>query len=147
MKSINLIAGFGGAVVLTLLHESLKESGDVMPRIDLVGQEAVAKVAAYLGTEINDESTLFKASLVGDLLSNIAYYSLIDGRSNEIFIKAASAGFLAGLAAISLPKKLGLHDKPVTKTSTAKVLTSGYYMAGAFATAGIHRLLQKRQNS
>lgn len=147
MKNLNLIAGFGGAVVLTLLHETLKDSGDKMPRIDLVGQEAVAKVASFLGTEINNESTLFKASIVGDLISNTAYYSLISGRNNEIFIKATSSGFLAGMAAISLPQKLGLHNKPVTKTATTKVLTIAYFMAGALATAGILSVLQKNHNT
>ena len=144
MKSINLIAGFGGAVVLTLLNETLKEIDEKMPRIDLLGEEALAKASAFLGSEIKNENALFKASLAGDLLSNTAYFSLISGTKNEIWTKAASAGFLAGIAAVSLPKELGLDDKPVTKTLTTKVLTVGYYMMGAFATAGILSLIQKK---
>ena len=144
MKSINLIAGFGGAVVLTLLNETLKEVDDTMPRIDLLGEEALSKASAFLGSEIKNEETLFKASLTGDLISNTAYFSLISGTKKEIWTKAASAGFLAGIAAVSLPKKIGLDDTPVTKSITTKVLTVGYYMMGAFATAGILSLIQKK---
>ena len=144
MKSLNLIAGFGGAVVLTLLNESLKELDNKMPRIDLLGEEALAKASTFLGSEIKNKDTLFKASVVGDLISNTAYFSLINGNKNEIWTKAASAGFLAGMAAVALPKKLGLDDKPVAKTVTTKVLTIGYYMLGAFATAGILSAIQKK---
>lgn len=46
MKSSNMIAGLGGALVLTLLNESLKNVDRKMPRVDLVGEEALARAKA-----------------------------------------------------------------------------------------------------
>lgn len=40
MNSKNVLAGLGGAMVLTILNESLKNINEDMPHIDLVGEEA-----------------------------------------------------------------------------------------------------------
>ncbi len=144
MKTLHLIAGLGGALVLTALNESLKNLDDKMPRIDLVGEEAIQKTSAFLGAEITNKSTLYKSTLAGDLLSNAAYYSLIAGNRKKLWKRAASSGFLAGLGAVALPKKMGLDDSPVAKSLTTKTLTVGYYMAGAFATAALLSLMQKK---
>ena len=143
MKSLNLLAGFGGALVLTVLNESLKNLDTKMPRIDLVGEEAIQKTSAFLGSKIKSKKTLYKTTLAGDLLSNAAYYSLIGGNKKNLWKRAASAGFLAGLGAVTLPKEMGLDDTPVTKSLTTKTLTIGYYMAGALVTAGIMSMINK----
>ena len=144
MKTSNLLAGLGGAIVLTVLNESLKNLDNKMPRIDLIGEQALQKTSAFLGAEITNKNTLYKSTLAGDLLSNAAYFSLIAGKRKDLWKRAASSGFLAGLGAISLPSKMGLNDKPVTKSLTTKSLTIGYYMAGAFATAAILSLMEKK---
>lgn len=144
MKITNILAGLGGAIVLTVLNESLKNIDDKMPRINLVGEEALQKTSAFLGAEISNKDTLYKSTLAGDLLSNAAYYSLIAGNRKNLWKRAASSGFLAGLGAVSLPKQMGLNDEPVAKSLTTKALTVSYYMAGAFATAGILSLIMKK---
>lgn len=144
MKSLNLLAGLGGAIVLTVLNESLKNLDDKMPRIDLAGEEAIQKTSAFLGSEITNKKTLYKTTLAGDILSNAAYYSLIGGNKKNLWKRAASAGFLAGLGAVTLPKDMGLDDTPVAKSLTTKALTIGYYMAGALATAGIMSLMSRK---
>lgn len=143
MNSSNIIAGLGGAIVLTLLNESLKHVNGNMPRIDLVGEEAVQKTAAYFGMDVENEETLFGVSLVGDLISNTAYYSLINGSGNELWIKAASAGVTAGIAAIKIPDKIGLNDNPVAKKNSTKLWTVSYYLIGAIATAGFLNIINK----
>ncbi len=143
MNTKNILAGLGGAIVLTILNESLKNMNEDMPHIDLVGEEATLKVAAFFGVEINDDNTLYGTSLFGDILSNAAYFSLIDGQGSDLWNKAASAGLMAGIGAVQLPEKLGLDDTPVTKTLTTKALTIGYYLAGALATAAILKVLEK----
>jgi hypothetical protein len=59
MNSNNLLAGLGGAIVLTILNETLKNVSGDMPRIELVGEEAVQKTAAFFGVEISDQDTLY----------------------------------------------------------------------------------------
>jgi hypothetical protein len=146
MNATNLLAGLGGAVMLTILNESLKHINGDMPRIDLVGEEAIQKSAAYFGVKMDNKETLYEASLIGDLVSNTAYFSLISGEGKELWTKATSAGFFAGVGAINLPSKIGLDDRPVAKTTTTKAWTIGYYMIGALTTATLVRVIERFQN-
>ena len=143
MNKNNLLAGLGGALVLTLLNESLKHVNGEMPRIDLVGEEALEKTIAYFGLDLGDKTNLYEASLVGDLITNTAYFSLIDGEGSELWKKAASAGVMAGFGAVNLPSAIGLDDAPVAKSTATKAWTIGYYVLGALTTAILHRVLDR----
>ncbi len=139
-----VIAGFAGAIVLNIIHESLKKTSKNMPRIDLLGEEALQGGLQYLGTEIPDEEDLYFATLGADLISNGMYYSLIGGGpKNEVWAKAITLGLLGGAGAVILPKHMGLNDQPVAKNNQVKALTVGYYLTGALATAAIYNLLRK----
>lgn len=133
-KIENILAGLGGAVALNLLHESLKKQSNV-PRIDLLGEEALQKTLGYFGTHINDDDNLYAATLAGDVLSNSIYYSMIGGGSREtIWPRAIAFGLAAGIGAITLPQPMGLDPEPVTRTNQVKALTVAYYVAGALVT-------------
>ncbi len=140
----NLIAGLGGAIALNILHESLKRTHPAMPRIDLLGEEAVQKGLSRLGTSIDDEDNLYRATLGSDLVSNAMYYSLIgSGDPRHMWSKALYMGASAGIGALTLPAQMGLDDSPVTKTTRTKALTVGYYVFGALVTGGLLKLLNK----
>lgn len=143
MNAKNFLAGLGGAIVLNILHESFKKSRVDSPRIDLVGEEALQKVAGYFGNKISDKQTLYNATLAGDLISNAAYYSMIGNSPDQLWGKAVSMGLVAGIGAVTLPEQIGLDDKPVTKNTQVKALTVGFYLAGALATAAILKALSK----
>lgn len=145
MNTNNLIAGLGGALVLTLLNESLKNVHDAMPRIDLVGEEAIQKAVGHFGYEIDNVDALIGTALVGDIVSNATYYSLINGEGKELWAKALSSGFLAGYGAVKIPETLDLDDTPVAKTLATKAWTMGYYMIGALTTAALFQFLEKKQ--
>lgn len=143
MNAKNFLAGLGGAIVLNILHETLKKKDKDMPRIDLVGEEALQKVMGYFGNSIQNKDTLYKATLAGDVVSNATYYSMIGGNPENVWKKAVSLGLIAGIGAVVVPEKIGLDPEPVTKTSKTKILTVGYYLAGALATAAILKSLEK----
>ena len=46
-KVKNLIAGAAGAIALNVLHETLKKESNDVPRVDLLGEDAVQKVLKY----------------------------------------------------------------------------------------------------
>jgi hypothetical protein len=145
-KVTNLLAGLGGAIALNIIHESLKKKSKDTPRVDLLGEEALQKTVEYFGGEINDEKTLYKATLAGDILSNAIYYSMVgNGDPKHLWVRAVSYGVAAGVGAITLPEPLGLDPEPVAKTKTSQALTVGYYVAGALVTAGILRAVAKRE--
>ena len=142
----NLLAGLGGAIALNVLHESLKKKDKDMPRVDLVGEEALQSALRYFGTSIDDKSTLYKATLAGDIISNGLYYAMIgNGAAKHIWPRAVAYGLAAGVGAVTLPEPMGLDDKPVTRSGKTKALTVGYYLAGALVTAGILQAMSKRK--
>ncbi len=145
-KLHNLLAGLGGAIALNILHESLKKKDKDMPRVDLLGEEALEKSLDYFDAEINDKDTLYKATLAGDILSNSLYYSSIGaGDPKHLWTRAIAVGVTAGIGAITLPEPLGLDDKPVARTNKTKALTIGFYLTGALVTGCILKALHKKQ--
>jgi hypothetical protein len=146
-KIKNIIGGLGGAIALNLLHESLKKKDKNMPRVDLLGEEALQKSLNYFGMSITNEDTLYKATLAGDVISNALYYSTIGGGGTQnVFPRAIAYGLAAGVGAITLPEPLGLDDEPVTKSNKTKALTVGYYLAGALVTACIIKAISQKES-
>lgn len=141
----NLLAGLGGAIALNILHESLKKTDSGMPRVDLVGEEALQKILHYFGTHISGKDNLYAATLGGDLVSNTLYYSAIGAGGTEgIWPRALALGLSGGIGALVLPEPMGLDPEPVTKTTKSKVLTVAYYAAGALVTAAIIKMLDRK---
>ena len=142
-KVKNLIAGFAGAVALNILHETLKHKSNNVPRIDLLGENALQKTLGFFGERIGDKDTLYKATLAGDIVSNTIYYSMIGaGDPKYLWPKALFLGLSAGIGAVKLPEPMGLNPKPVTKSDEVKALTVGYYVFGAIITALVLKKLK-----
>lgn len=139
----NLTAGFIGSVALNLLHETLRKYNTNVPKINLLGEEALNKTLFSYGTPIMDQDELYRTTLKADLIGNAVYYSLIGGKSVYIWPKAIFFGLSAGLGAINLPKPMGLNPDPVAKTDQMKVLTVGYYLFGAIITGFVLKTLSK----
>lgn len=140
----NLLAGFGGAIALNVIHESLRHLSDDTPRIDLLGEEALQKGLKKFATPIKDKNLLYAATVTGDLISNTMYFSLIGtGNSDKIWHRAVTMGLAAGAGAVVLPKHMGLNPKPVTQNNKIKALTVAYYLTGALVTAGILHSLKE----
>lgn len=135
----NLTAGFIGSVALNILHETLRKYNTNVPKINLLGEEALNKTLFRYGTPIMDKDELYRTTLKADLVGNAVYYSLIGGKSALIWPKA----ILFGLGAIKLPEPLGLDPDPVAKTDQMKVLTVGYYLFGALVTGYVLKALSK----
>lgn len=143
-KLKNLIAGLAGAIALNILHEGLKKKESDMPRVDLLGEEALQKTINYFGGKINHDKTLYEATLAGDIIGNTLYYSLIGtGNARYLWPEVAMLGLSAGIGAITLPKTIGLNPKPVAKNDQVKIFTVGYYLAGAVVTGLVLNLLKK----
>ncbi|RZK52212.1 MAG: hypothetical protein EOO91_19730, partial [Pedobacter sp.] len=101
----NLISGFIGSVALNLLHETLRKNETNVPKINLLGAEALNKTLINVGQPaITDDEELYKATLKADLISNTMYYSLIGGKSKLIWPKAIILGLSAGIGAVKFPK-------------------------------------------
>jgi len=143
-KIKNLIAGLAGAIALNVLHESLKKKSPDMPRVDLLGEDALQKALHYFGADIQNKGNLYQATLAGDILGNTLYYSLIGaGNLKYLWPKVAVMGLSAGIGAVTLPEPMGLDPEPVAKNNQVKALTVGYYLLGAVVTGLALTLMKK----
>lgn len=140
----NLAGGFAGAIALNLLHETVKRFYHNAPRVDLIGEEAMTKLANKADIEAPEGDKLYAATLAADVVSNAIYYSLIGiGKKKNLYVRGATLGLAAGIGALELTKPLGLSDAPVTRTNITKYLTVAWYVFGGLVTAATIKALRK----
>lgn len=137
-------SGLVGACALTLIHETARRFIDDAPRVDVIGMRAVAKGLRAADAELPPEWGLHEAALVGDLVSNSFYYSLVAAGGREDALRnGALLGLAAGLGAAFLPGPLGLGRQPTERGPSTKAMTVAWYVAGGLAAAAAYRALSE----
>ncbi|QRR03069.1 hypothetical protein [Dyadobacter sandarakinus] len=140
----NISAGVAGSVALNLLHEGARHLFGNAPHIHEVGEEAISKTARFAGLNPPKGNALYAVTLASDLLSNSLYYSMIgSAKKKNLLLLGASYGLAAGLGALTLTRPMGLDDEPVNRTTTTKLLTVAWYLAGGIVTALVIKGLRK----
>jgi hypothetical protein len=137
---IAFASGITGAVTLTLVHEAARRFLPNAPRMDVLGMRAIARGLSQLHEPPPAEQDLFKYSLVGDIISNSLYYSLI-GTGRKAWWRGAALGLAAGVGGVLLPGPLGLGAEPSGRTPQTKVMTVAWYLLGGLAAATLSRTL------
>ncbi|MCC9168030.1 hypothetical protein [Pontibacter harenae] len=134
-------SGVAGACVITLVHETVRRFEPSAPRMDLLGMRAIAKTMKKAGEEPPaDYEKLHSWAMVGDIISNSLYYSLV-GTGASAWWRGALLGGAAGAGAVLLPGPLGLGEKPSNRTSETQAMTVGLYLLGGLVAASIGCLL------
>ncbi|MDQ1161870.1 hypothetical protein QE422_002238 [Chryseobacterium sp. SORGH_AS 447] len=128
-----IIAGLGGAIALSLLHEAIRKNFDNVPEINKVGEEALNKALDKADMKITNHDQLYAATLAGDVIGNGMYYATTATSGFNI-----ASGLAMGLGALALPEKIGLDEKPVAENTQKKVMTVAYYLFGAIVTKFIY---------
>jgi hypothetical protein len=137
-----LASGLFGAVVLNLVHETVRQFSDQAPRVDLLGQQAIAETYEYFDAEPPEKNELYKMALAGDLTSNALYYSLVAvGGTKNAVLTGTILGAAAGIGAVYLPDKIGLRSRYAAKTSQRAAMTAAYYTLGGFAAGAAYSLI------
>ena len=138
-------SGLAGACALTLIHESARRALPRAPRMDVLGMRAIARTMRGAGQEPPPADELHTLALVGDIVSNSLYYSLVAvGRPEGALVRGTVLGLAAGIGAVLLPEPLGLGSAPSARTPETKAMTVGWYLAGGIAAAVTYRLLATR---
>ncbi|WP_288243896.1 hypothetical protein [uncultured Chryseobacterium sp.] len=128
-----ILAGLGGAVALSLLHEAIRKNFDNVPEINKVGEEALNKALDKVDAKVTNHDQLYAATLAGDVIGNGMYYAATATTGFNV-----ASGVMMGLGAVVLPEKLGLNNTPVAGSTQKKVMTVAYYLFGAIVTKFIY---------
>jgi hypothetical protein len=137
---IAFASGVTGALTLTLIHEAARRYLADAPRMDVLGMRVIAKGMSQLTEQPPAEKDLFKYSLVGDIISNSLYFSLI-GTGRRAWWRGATLGLAAGVGGVLLPGPLGLGAEPSGRTPQTKAMTVAWYVLGGLAAAALSRTL------
>ena len=129
----SLASGIAGALALTAIHEVARRRFASAPRMDEVAMRGLRKI---LPGKFRDPRRLHQLALAGDLLSNSVYYSVIAAPTRKAtWTRAGVLGTAAGLCALFLPERLGLGVPHNSHRRSNQIMTVGWYLAGALATA------------
>jgi hypothetical protein len=136
MKLSSILGGLAGAAALTLLNEGAKKINSDAPRLDLLGQNALAKFMKGNDLLSNTAKQIFP--LAGDLISNSLFYGMSRGNSTRnTLMRGALLGLSAGVGAVTLPETLGLEQKFTNKSNETKLMTIGWYLVGGLVAAAV----------
>lgn len=137
-----LASGAAGALVLTGLHEATRRVVPHAPRMDVIGERALARTMAAMGSRPPRGKILFRQTLAGELISNTLYYGVIGaGSRSRALRRGLLFGMMAGVGAVLLPPRLGLGHSPGGKAPLTPLLTLALYTAGGLAAGAVARLL------
>lgn len=135
-------SGLTGALVLTVLHESVRRFNGSAPRADILGIRALAKGYRAAGETPPADDDLHTMALGGDILSNSLYYSLVglDGGKHALGL-GAGLGALAGAGAVVLPGPMGLGTAPTNRTAATQAMTVAWYLVGGLVAGAAYKVL------
>ncbi|RZK31757.1 MAG: hypothetical protein EOO63_03310, partial [Hymenobacter sp.] len=104
----SLAAGFAGAIALTALHETARRLRPAdAPRMDVLGERGLRKLLGLADLPQPDSDTAYAATMLGDIVSNGLYYSLV-GSSRHSLRRGVLLGAAAGVGGVVLPGPMGL---------------------------------------
>jgi hypothetical protein len=138
--------GVTGATTLTILHEVVRMLDRNAPRMDEIGKEALSKLFKKLNLEVPDDEKLHLLATGGELISNGLFYSLIGaGGKENVYLKGALLGLIAGVGAVTLPAKLGLDESASNRTAKTSIMTIAWYLIGGIVASVVTKRLEERR--
>ncbi len=128
-----LLAGLAGAIAVTLLNETLRRTSleEDAPQLQKLGMDAGKKILKKAGAEVPSDEKLYWGTMAGDLVANTLYYAAAAGGQSKA-ARTTAMGLLAGIGGVVLPKTLGLKSEPTGHNAKRKLLTTAYYLVGAW---------------
>ncbi|MGI4739381.1 MAG: hypothetical protein ACRYG7_29805 [Janthinobacterium lividum] len=141
----SLAAGFAGAIALTVLHETVRRlRPQDAPRMDVLGERGLRRILRLEDLPQPNEATAYSATLLGDVLSNGLYYTLV-GSGKHSLGRGAVLGAVAGVGGVMLPGPMGLGTAPTNRTSQTQAMTVAWYTVGGLVAGLVAQALRQRR--
>jgi len=141
----SLAAGFAGAIALTVLHETVRRlRPQDAPRMDVLGERGLRRILRLEDLPQPNEATAYSATLLGDVLSNGLYYTLV-GSGKHSLGRGAVLGAVAGVGGVVLPGPMGLGTAPTNRTSQTQAMTVAWYTVGGLVAGLVAQALRQRR--
>jgi hypothetical protein len=140
----SLASGLAGAIVLNVLHETVRQFVPEAPRADILGMRSIKKGYEKAGEQPPTGDKLYGLAMLGDVTSNALYYSLVGVNPKEPVLVGAGLGVLAGIGAVTLPGPMGLGEAPTTRTTATIAMTMGWYLVGGLVAGAVYEQLKSR---
>ncbi len=139
----SLAAGFAGALALTALHETARRLRPAdAPRMDVLGERGLRKLLGMAELPQPSEGVAYTATMLGDVLSNGLYYSLV-GAGKHTVRRGLMLGAAAGAGGVLLPGPLGLGTGPSRRTPQTEAMTVAWYTVGGLVAGAVAQALRK----
>jgi hypothetical protein len=127
-------SGLTGSLVLTATHQLLHKVLDDAPRMDLMGEEGLKKLADKAKVDIPSE-IVYPITMAGDIVINGVYYAMASiGNPKRAIVRGGLLGLAAGIGAVCLPKYLGLTNAFSDRTVKTSVMTLAIYTLGGLVS-------------
>ncbi len=140
----SLAAGFAGAIALTVLHETARRlRPQDAPRMDVLGERGLRKILRLEDLPQPDHATVYSATMLGDVLSNGLYYTLV-GSGKHSLGRGALLGVVAGIGGVVLPGPMGLGTAPSARTPQTQAMTVAWYTVGGLVAGAVAQALRRR---
>lgn len=141
-------SGLAGACALTAAHQLLQKVTADAPRMDVLGERAIARGFEAVGATPPGEPTLYGLTLAGDIVSNSLFYSLVGlGSKKGAVARGAVLGLLAGVGGVVLPGPMGLGRGPSARTPATQALTVALYTLGGLTAGAVYAMLGNGESS
>ncbi|MBU6455471.1 MAG: hypothetical protein KGS72_27110 [Cyanobacteria bacterium REEB67] len=137
----SMVNGLVGACTLTIAHQVLRKLTPDAPRLDVLGEQGVVKLAQAAKIKMS-EKQVQKLAFAGDIISNTLYFSQVGNKRGLLsLLRGASLGGAAGAGTVVLPGKLKLDSSATKMSPKTKALSISLYVlaglaAGMAAQAG-----------
>ena len=143
----SLAAGFAGAVALTALHETARRlRPHDAPRMDVLGERGLRKILNLADLPQPAEGVAYTATMLGDILSNGLYYSLV-GSGKHSLQRGLLLGTAAGVGGVLLPGPMGLGEAPSNRTPQTQAMTVAWYTVGGLVAGLVSQRLRRQRNA
>jgi hypothetical protein len=137
----SMVNGLVGACTLTIAHQVLRKLTPDAPRLDMLGENGVIKLARAANIKLSDKQA-HKLAMAGDLVSNTLYFSQVGNKGGVLsLLRGASLGGAAGAGTVVLPGKLKIETAATKMSPKTQALSISLYVlaglaAGMAAQAG-----------